>query len=160
MVIKFLGILWFALSLLSCSSALPIHPSNQGGSGSVFLGGAFRLNDVTQINDLAQSPDAFTNKTIRTQGVIDSVCRDNGCWIDIRPLSTTSFKVLVNPLNKVFYFPVDCRGKMAEVEGRYFIQSYPVERMLHWQHHGWREEQNFQKPLSIYRIEATSALIQ
>ena len=154
-----------AVGLLGChahprSSGLWDLPWRMGKLASIRLGPAFKLREVTPLSELTSSPGKWTNKTIRTRGRIATVCNEAGCWIDIWPLSGQGQGVLVNAGGKLFSHPLDCAGRVAEVEGRFFVKTFPPKRTRHWAHHGWRLGLKIQGAMKVYRIEATTVEIR
>ncbi len=130
-----------------------------GRLASIRLGPVFKLREVTPLSELTSSPEKWTNKKVRTRGRIASVCNEAGCWIDIWPLSGRGEGMLVNAGDKLFSHPLDCAGRVAEVEGRFFVKSYAPKRTRHWAHHGWRPGREIKGTLKVYRIEATTVEI-
>ena len=89
------------------------------------------------------------------KGLVASVCEEEGCFIDIVPLSGKGHGVLVSGRHGSFKFPKDCVGKLAMVCGTFYSKVYPFSRMDHWHHHSWRaREKTIPKFAGIYRIEA------
>ena len=153
-----------AASLSGCHahpkpSGLWDQPWRMGKLASIRLGPAFKLTEVTPLPKLTSSPQKWANKTVRTRGRIASVCNEAGCWIDIWPLSGTGHGVLVNAGGKLFSHALDSAGRVAEVEGKFFVNSYPPKRTRHWTHHGWRPRQEIKGPMKVYRTEATTVEI-
>ena len=130
-----------------------------GKLASIRLGPVFKLTRVTPMAELTSSSGKLANKTIRTRGRIASVCNEAGCWIDIWPLSGRGQGVLVNAGGKLFSHPLDCTGRVVEVEGRYFVKTFPPKRTRHWSHHGWRPGIKIQGAMKVHRIEATTVEI-
>lgn len=113
------------------------------------------------LNKLTSSPDEFHNRMVATEGIVTSVCKQEGCFIDIVPLSGSGHGVLVNSRNNVFQFPKDSVGKIATVKGTFCRKIYPFSRMDHWHHHGWRAAESSIPAFSaLYRIEADEFLLR
>jgi hypothetical protein len=156
--------LLLALGAMRCSAhSHAISEEKRWGMGSrrlLRLGAPFRTEKTTPLEDITTQPGRYRDTLVRTRGKIDSVCNQEGCWIDLVPFSGGAPGVLVNPLGKAFSFPVDCSGRSAEVEGRFFVQSYPESKLRHWSHHGWRKDRVIDGPMSVHRIEATAVEIR
>lgn len=155
-----------SLALACAHSHPPDHstglwelPWRLGQLKSIRLGPPFRLSLVTPLAEITASP-GLINKVVRTRGRIASVCNEAGCWIDIWPLAGGGEGVLVNSLDKSFSHPLDCVGRIAEVEGRHSLRTYPPERTRHWAHHGWRSGLQIRGPIKVHRIEATTVEIR
>ena len=153
-----------ALGLPACHahpnpSGLWDLPWRMGKLASIRLGPAFKVKEVTPLSKLTSSPEKWTDITVRTRGRIASVCYEAGCWIDIWPLSGPGQGVLVNAAGKLYSHPLDCTGRVAEVEGRFFVKTYPPKRTRHWAHHGWRPGLKIEGAMKVLRIEATTVEI-
>ena len=109
------------------------------------------------IAKLTKQPDKFHNKIVHVQGIVTSVCKDEGCFIDLVPLSGKGDGVLASARHGVFKFPKDSVGKVATIKGTFYSKIYPFSRMDHWHHHGWRAwENDIPRFAKLYRIEADS----
>ena len=64
--------------------------------------------------------------------------------------------MLVNAAGKLYSHPLDCAGRVAEVEGRFFVKTFPPKRTRHWAHHGWRPGLEIQGAMKVLRIDATT----
>ena len=101
--------------------------------------------------------EALHDSTVHVRGIVASVCKDEGCFIDIVPLSGRGDGILVSARHGAFSFPKNSIGKEAVVEGTFYSKIYPFYRMDHWHHHGWRAgEKNIPAFARIFRIEADS----
>ena len=153
-----------AMSMAGCHahprpSGLWDLPWRMGKLASIRLGPAFKLGEVTPLSEPTSSPGRWVNKTVRTRGRVASVCNESGCWIDVWPLSGRGQGVLVNAGGKLFSHPLDCAGRTVEVEGKFFVKSYPPKRTRHWAHHGWRPGLKIEGAMKVLRIEATTVEI-
>jgi len=89
------------------------------------------------------------------KGLVVSVCEEEGCFIDLVPVSGKGEGILVSGRHGAFKFPLDCVGKVATVCGTFYSKVYPFSRMDHWHHHSWRaREKNIPEFARIYRVEA------
>jgi len=108
--------------------------------------------DISQVTAKA---DRLHDTSVCAKGIVTSVCEDEGCFIDIVPLSGKGEGVLVSGRHGSFKFPRDCVGKVARVCGTFYSKVYPFYRMDHWHHHGWRAwEKSIPGFARVYRIEA------
>ena len=111
--------------------------------------------DAMDVGEVLSRPEAFQDKTVCLQGIVTSVCNEEGCFIDLVSLDGTGPGVLVNGRNGKFKFPRDCVGKTAVVSGTFYCKVYPFARMAHWKHHGWRPGEGPPPRFAvIYRLEA------
>jgi hypothetical protein len=76
------------------------------------------LNPSTEkvaLADLMKAPSKFSEKTIRTEGTVTSVCQAKGCWLEIgEPGGAAHVKLGGHK----FFVPKSANGKQAVVEGR------------------------------------------
>jgi hypothetical protein len=156
-----MGALLFA-GIVSC--AAPTANTKEeawtlGATKSQHLGQPFTLQETTPLLALGREPARYMEKIVRTRGRVDSVCNHAGCWIDLLPLEGTGAAVFVNPQKKAFTFPLDSSGRLAEVEGRFFVAPVEQTRAQHWSKHGWRPGLRIDGPIEVLRLEATAAQI-
>ncbi len=125
--------------------------------------GCHRSNPAQQpgtpldVSRLTRQPGLFHDKVVHVQGIVTSVCEEEGCFIDVVPLSGKGDGVLVSARHGAFKFPRDSVGKIAVVKGTFYTKVYPFSRMNHWHHHGWRAWEKKIPPFArIFRIEADS----
>ncbi|MDY6967500.1 MAG: cupin domain-containing protein [Spirochaetota bacterium] len=109
------------------------------------------------VSTITEDPTKYHNMTVHVQGIVTSVCKEEGCFIDIVALSGAGAGVLINARNGAFKFPIESVGKIAVVKGTFYSKVYPFSRMDHWHHHGWRVwEKEIPSFARILRIEADS----
>ena len=131
----------------------------QNGEGWNHIGPVFSITEETALNDLTSKPENFYNKVVKIRGVIASVCNEEGCWIDlVDPVAKTQ-GILVNFRGLKHYFPLDCVGREAVVEGLFYRKIYGKERVSHWHHHGFRPGEKIPEFSLILRVEASAAEI-
>ena len=112
-------------------------------------------NTPVDVAQLTSHPEEFHDQEVHVRGVVTSVCKDEGWFIDIVPLSGKGEGVLVSARNGAFKFPKDSVGKVAAVQGTFYSKVYPLYRMQHWHHHGWRaKEKTIPRFARVFRIQA------
>ena len=79
-------------------------------------GAGVALTTSTAIAELAASPDQFVGKTVRVDGVVDAVCENMGCWMQLKD-ATSGKTVRIKVDDGVIVFPVTAKGKKASAEG-------------------------------------------
>ena len=127
------------------------HPSRPTGSGTAVRAGPGPVD----VSEITRQPDRFHDREVHVRGIVASVCRQEGCFIDIVPLSGRGEGVFVSGRHGPGGFPRDVVGRIAEVKGTFYTKVYPYSRMHHWQHHSWRaKESRLPAFARIYRIEA------
>lgn len=70
---------------------------------------------------IAKDPSQFSNKTVRTEGVVSAVCQAMGCWMQI---SDTSGKAHIKMAGHSFFVPRESAGHRALVQGK--VMSGPT----------------------------------
>ncbi|MFH2005894.1 MAG: cupin domain-containing protein [bacterium] len=109
------------------------------------------------ISDITRRPDRYHDRKVHVRGIVVSVCRQEGCFVDIVPLSGQGEGVLVSGRHGPGGYSRDVVGRIAEVKGTFYAKVYPFSRMHHWQHHSWRAgEARLPAFARIYRIGADS----
>jgi quercetin dioxygenase-like cupin family protein len=122
------------------------------------LGGDFALAEPTPIAELTAHPAGYFNRQVRVEGIVASVCTQEGCFIEIVPASGGE-GILVNFPELTEHFPTDCAGARAIVEGMFYQKVYPASRVSHWQGHSFRTGQHVPDFALIPRISARAASI-
>jgi hypothetical protein len=130
-----------------------------GKSEWIHLGENFTLDEETSIPELVEHPEKYHNRIVRINGIIASVCNEEGCFIEVIPEDGNSEGIIANFPGLKHTFPLDCAGQEAVVEGIFFQKIYPSARVSHWQHHSFREGEKVPEYALIMRMEAESAKI-
>jgi len=140
------------ISLLLILLATPAsHPD-----GPLHLGAPFTLREATPIAELSRHPETYFNRDVRIEGVIASVCRQEGCFVEVVPEDGDGEGILVNFPDSI-RFPVDCAGRRAVVEGMFYQKIYPASRVAHWQGHSFRRGKPVGEFSLIKRLTAKAA---
>jgi hypothetical protein len=64
---------------------------------------------------IVKDPSQFSNKTVRTEGVVSAVCQAAGCWMQI---ADTSGKAHIKMAGHSFFVPKESSGHRAVVQGK------------------------------------------
>lgn len=105
----------------------------------------------------------YEGRRVRVSGIVDSLCPEGGCWIDIassKGLQTSVDNILVSSLDKKFKFPVDAVGSEVVVTGIYHHKLFRGNKLIHFQEHGWRKELKVEGDMKIDFIEAEKVLFK
>ncbi|MRG94143.1 DUF4920 domain-containing protein [Polyangium spumosum] len=70
---------------------------------------------TTALTDLTKEPTKFADQTVRTEGVVSSVCKSMGCWMEI---ADTSGKAHIKMAGHSFFVPRDASGHRAVIQGK------------------------------------------
>lgn len=102
------------LSLLISSSILLSVQAKE-----LKFGKEIELKEKTNVSEVLKTPESFVGKNILIKGKVLDVCSKRGCWMK---LSSDQKKesILIKVKDGEIIFPVDAKGKDAEVEGELF----------------------------------------
>ena len=64
---------------------------------------------------IVKDPSQFSNKTVRTEGMVSAVCQSMGCWMQI---ADTSGKAHIKMAGHSFFVPKESAGHRAVVQGK------------------------------------------
>lgn len=100
----------FALTLATAAA--------QDASTGKKYGAGVSIKDAVAIGDLYATPDKFTGKTIRVDGVVTDVCTEMGCWLAIASEQEKGLIVRLKVDHDAgIMFPVEAKGKKVSAEG-------------------------------------------
>jgi len=150
-----LGLITLALLLAPLSA--------QGGEATTY-GVGLNEGKTVAVAELLSRPDDFVGNRVRVEGRIDGVCPKRGCWIDIRE-TDGSRKVRFKVEDGEIEFPLEIDGKHVVAEGVFAkLDLTPEEALANARHMAEElgepfDEQSFDGPYVIYRIEGSGALV-
>jgi len=98
-----------ALAFLATSPILAESSAAEYGDGVT-------LDEAVAVETLLESPDDYLGKKVRVDGVITSVCKKRGCWMQLTNPDTGN-GVRVKVEDGVIVFPYTAMGKKAAAEG-------------------------------------------
>jgi hypothetical protein len=70
---------------------------------------------TTALPELMKEPAKFADQTVRTEGVVSSVCKSMGCWMEI---ADNDGKAHIKMAGHGFFVPRDCSGHRAVIQGK------------------------------------------
>jgi uncharacterized protein DUF4920 len=79
--------------------------------------------------DVVKSPEAYTGRTIKTEGRVSAVCAHKGCWMVLKEGEST---VRVTFKDYGFFVAKDGAGATATVEGVFSVQTLPKGTAMHY----------------------------
>ncbi len=71
--------------------------------------------DTVSLASIVADPSKFAGKQVKTEGVVKSVCKAAGCWMEIE--DAASGRAHVKMAGHGFYVPKNCDGHRAIIEG-------------------------------------------
>jgi hypothetical protein len=69
----------------------------------------------TPLNDIMKEPAKFAAKTVRTEGVVSAVCKEMGCWMEIKDAAGQAH---IKMAGHSFFVPKDADGHRAVIQGK------------------------------------------
>jgi hypothetical protein len=79
--------------------------------------------------DLVKDAASYSGKTVKTEGVISSVCQEKGCWMILK---SGDQSVRVTFKDYGFFVPKDSAGAMAVMEGVFSVKTIPEATAKHY----------------------------
>lgn len=83
--------------------------------------------DTTTLASIVADPAKFSGKSVKTEGVVKSVCQSAGCWMEIESDASGGGpgRAHVKMAGHSFYVPKNCDGHRAVIEGT--VQGAPED---------------------------------
>lgn len=72
-------------------------------------------SSTVPLPSIVKDPSGFSNKTVRTEGMVSAVCQSMGCWMQI---ADTSGKAHIKMAGHSFFVPKSASGHRAVVQGK------------------------------------------
>ena len=69
------------------------------------------------------SPEKYSGKLVRVEGVVVRSCKMEGCWAELAPEKDTSKTVRVKMKDHAFFIPLQSAGSFARVEGVFTVKT-------------------------------------
>lgn len=112
------------------------------------FGNGITVKETTQISAILDQPKEYVGKQVKVSGLIVDVCAARGCWMYIA--GDRSFeKLRVKVVDGVIVFPMEARGRQAEVEGIVEIFELSKEEVIEQRIHYALEQGEVFNPASI-----------
>jgi hypothetical protein len=83
------------------------------------------------LQDVLAKPEA--GQQVRLEGTIEKVCRNKGCWLELKQQASS---VHVTFENYGFFVPKDSMGRPVVLEGRVVVKPPTAEEIAHLQSEG------------------------
>jgi hypothetical protein len=121
------------------------------------LGDGVTIEQATPIADLVSRPAEFVGTKVRVDGVVDAVCENMHCWMDLKDTEgrTVRFKVE----DGVIVFPVSAKGKRASAEGTFEKVDTAADAAHHAAHAAGKAADHDHDAAAAYRVKATGAVV-
>ena len=81
------------------------------------------------LEDLVKDAASYSGKTVRTEGVVSTVCQEKGCWMTLK---SGDQSVRVTFKDYGFFVPKDSAGMTAVLEGVFVVKTIPEKTAKHY----------------------------
>lgn len=98
--------------------------------GVLKRGAALGNSQKISLAKVLASPDKFTGKMYRVDGVIVNSCSVQGCWLELAPKAGAK-SVHVKFKDYGFFIPLKSAGALARAEGEFQIEKLTKEQVDH-----------------------------
>lgn len=92
-------------------------------------GEPIKLKKLTSFKALVKNPGKYKNKEVLIEGVVENVCQNKGCWMEIRQGKD---KLRVEFKDYGFFVPYDSKGKKVRIQGKIERREVKAETYKHW----------------------------
>lgn len=93
------------------------------------FGAALGDSPKVALADLVKDPAAWSGKTVKTEGLVSSVCQEKGCWMILK---SGEQSVRVRFKDYAFFVPKDSAGMTAVLEGVFSVKTVPEATAKHY----------------------------
>ena len=80
--------------------------------------------------DVLKEPQKYAGKSVRIEGVVERVCKKEGCWMEIAPEKGEA-TVRVTFKNHGFFVPKDSNSMRFRAEGEFAVKKLSKEEVEH-----------------------------
>ena len=107
------------------------------GGDDVVRRGADIPKDTKSISltEVLKAPDAYTSSPVIVEGVVETVCENKGCWMEIAPAAGER-GIRVTFLDYGFFVPKDSKGMKARMHGTVEVKKLSKEHADHLESEG------------------------
>ena len=130
-----------AAALLLCAAAV-------SAAGSATFGKPLRGLPLSTLADVLARPEA--GKEVRLEGTIERVCRNKGCWLELKQGERS---VHVTFEGYSFFVPKDSAGRAVALEGKVMVKDVPADEAAH------KKAEGAERAAARVTIEATGVEI-
>ncbi len=95
-----------------------------------------------ELADVLKEPQKFADKMVRVEGVIERVCTNKGCWMELAPQAGAVESVRVTFKDYGFFVPITSQGMKAHAEGQFAVKVLSKEMADHYEGEGARLKRN------------------
>ena len=107
------------------------HEAAPAAKGEVIRRGApIGKSEAVAFSDVLKEPQKYAGKTVVIEGVVEKVCKSEGCWMEIAP-DAGSAGVRVTFKNHSFFVPKDSKSMKFRAEGEFAVKVLSKEETDH-----------------------------
>ena len=85
---------------------------------------------LVEFADVLKDPRKYAGKTVRVEGVVERVCKKEGCWVELAP-AKGGRTVRVTFKDHGFFVPKDADGRKFRAEGEFAVKTLSKEHVDH-----------------------------
>ena len=97
---------------------------------------------AVELADVLKEPQKFADKMVRVEGIIERVCTNKGCWMELAPQASATESVRVTFKDYGFFVPTTSQGMKAQAEGQFAVKVLSKEKADHYEGEGARLKRN------------------
>ena len=87
--------------------------------------------DKASLAKALRSPEKYSGKTVRIEGIVVRSCKMEGCWAEIAPENDQTRSVRVKMKDHAFFIPLQSAGSFARAEGIFSVKTLKKEEVDH-----------------------------
>lgn len=98
---------------------------NEAIPSKTFLKRGAPIGDAKKVSlaKVLASPEKYSGKLVRVEGVVVRSCKMEGCWAELAPEKDTSRTVRVKMKGHSFFIPLQSAGSFARAEGVFSVKT-------------------------------------
>ena len=126
-----------ALGLIGVSAQEKMQPTekdkNEAIPAATFLKRGAPIGTAKKVSlaKVLASPEKYSGKTVRIEGVVVRSCKMEGCWAEIAPEKDAKQSVRVTMKGHSFFIPLQSAGSIARAEGVFTVKTLKKEEVDH-----------------------------
>lgn len=102
----------------------------KAGGGRIRRGEAVGAAATVALADVLREPAKFAGRKVTVEGVVERVCRKQGCWVQIAPEAGAAWGVRVTFDHK-FFVPKDADKMKFRASGTFAVKTLSKEEVEH-----------------------------
>jgi hypothetical protein len=102
-------------------------PANTFLKRGAMIGDAYKVSLAKAL----RSPEKYSGKTVRIEGIVVRSCKMEGCWAEIAPENDQTRSVRVKMKDHAFFIPLQSAGSFARAEGIFSVKTLKKEEVDH-----------------------------